>query len=479
VVSVWPVTEAQGRPGAGEAYHPPLRREAASPSDLARDPDSFEQALSRGADLLAAAPALGPLVAREITRRASIREGGGTQALYDAFAEVVSAYPDGPYRPHLVVNAARPHLPVDVAAIEVTPGPGLAVLPSGLAGEAVMAWHQAVRVESSRRALAAAVRRAVRTATARFRRKIERQTEDLATTGRPDELKRAGELLLANLHTVNPGDTAASLTDYDGRTVTIPLDPRLSPSRNAQRYFERYRKAGRAAGRGEFRRKAVGELAWLEAIAYDLAELEARPQDSGEGRGDGVRWTDVRQALDSLGQSLAELQSLERAMEATGYPVLRPRGGARRPGGASTEPAAPRPTARGGRLLRYLTDDGFTVLAGRSARQNEALSLKTARPDDIWLHARGLPGSHVILRVPPEEGREIPETSLLQAAALAAHLSTARGGGKVAVDYTRARHLRRPKGVPPGLVLYDPHETVLVDTDKISLPREDGLEGEA
>jgi len=107
-----------------------------------------------------------------------------------------------------------------------------------------------------------------------------------------------------------------------------------------------------------------------------------------------------------------------------------------------------------------------------SSDLNEALSLKLAGPDDIWLHARGCPGSHVLLRLPAAGQSPPPESSLLEAAALAAHLSAARGGGKVEVDYTEARHLRRPKGAPPGLVLYDPHRTVLVDTVKTPLPRE-------
>lgn len=104
-------------------------------------------------------------------------------------------------------------------------------------------------------------------------------------------------------------------------------------------------------------------------------------------------------------------------------------------------------------------------MVGRSNRQNDHLTFKTARPDDIWLHVKNAPGAHVILQ--PAGGGSAPsDTALREAAALAAYFSSARGAGNVPVDWTRARHVRKPKGARPGMVIYDHHQTIYVTPDE-------------
>ncbi|MCL6451961.1 MAG: NFACT RNA binding domain-containing protein, partial [Acetobacteraceae bacterium] len=121
--------------------------------------------------------------------------------------------------------------------------------------------------------------------------------------------------------------------------------------------------------------------------------------------------------------------------------------------GPAGPPAASEP-------LRLVSADGLAILVGRNHRQNEQITLREAGPDDVWLHARGVPGSHVILRTLPDGS--FPESSLLEAAALAAYFSRARASGKVEVDWTRRRHVRKPPGSRPGMVIYDHQRTVVV-----------------
>ncbi len=492
VVGAWPslagkagAEELEPRLRHGDRYRPPVAFWAHLPSDLALDPAAFareiaaaeREELASGEPLahwrllLKVAPPVGPLLARAIADRANETKAARytvVEALYWAFRETVSRYPDGPFEPGLELSPAGG--PRAVTALPLGPGSSGGapprVVPTATVGEALAAWHAWSRTVSLRDGLAGRLRRTVRSALARAERKMDRQASDLARVGKASDLRRRGELLLANLHLVAPGLSQATVPDYEGRPITIALDPRLSPSQNAQRYFQRYRKAQRASERESPRRKAGYELAWLQGVAFDLERaLDEAPAGSAgrapEGRGELERiWDKAAEAA----AAATELRAVEAALAKGGYLAAsqRPSSGA----GTASPAGAP---------LRFVTGDGLVVMAGRSARQNEALSLKMARPGDLWFHARGYPGSHVVLQLPPGMGPEVaPRASLLQAAALAAHLSAARGGGKVPVDYTEAKNLRRPKGSPPGLVLYDPHWTVLVDTERVTLPREAG-----
>jgi len=475
VAALWPpAVGEEDRLHTGVRYTPPPSGCRHSPAELAADPVLLAEAMEEARRstpgetgpspaelLLRVAPSLGPRLARELGREPSLQ---------GALAAAVDAYRAGRFSPVVVVIRSGPARcdprVADVCALPVSPSDGETVLPCPTAGEAVALWHQATRVRLAHEALAARVSRALRSALKRARTKRARQEADLASAGDAEELRRLGELLLANLHAVPAGRDGVTLHDWDRRPVRVPLDPRLSPAANAQRYFARYRKARRSAEADEPRRRTEEELRWLEGLWSNLETiLKTEPANAGPGPGAAgalslaALWDATRTLAASL-EGLADLEAdlteagllrSDRCPRATG--IVRDR----RP------PGAPR---------RFVTDDGLEVLAGRSARDNLALSLVKAAPHDLWFHARGYPGAHVILRTPGAPGALPPATSLLQAAALAAHLSPARTADKVPVDWTEARHLRHPKGAPPGVILYDPHRTLVVDMRRASLPRE-------
>ena len=112
--------------------------------------------------------------------------------------------------------------------------------------------------------------------------------------------------------------------------------------------------------------------------------------------------------------------------------------------------------------LRYLSDDGFPILCGRNNTQNDRMTLKDSRNHDIWFHTQKIPGSHVVVVT---EGRPVPNRTLEQAAVIAAYNSNARESGKVPVDYTEIRNVRKHPANKPGLVLYEPYQTAIVDPD--------------
>ena len=118
--------------------------------------------------------------------------------------------------------------------------------------------------------------------------------------------------------------------------------------------------------------------------------------------------------------------------------------------------------------IKFISDDGFTILCGRNNLQNDRLTLKDSRNGDIWFHTQKIPGSHVVIIT---EGREVPNRTLEQAAVIAAWHSKARESGKVPVDYTQIRNVRKHPANKPGLVLYEPYQTAIVEPDRALVER--------
>ncbi len=251
--------------------------------------------------------------------------------------------------------------------------------------------------------------------------------ENLRQTGDAESYKITGELITANIFQIPAGAESADLVNYydpEQKTVTVALDPQLTPAENAQRYFKRYAKARTS--------RCISE-AYLEETEAELAYLET-----------------VMLALEQSEQA-EDLAQIKDEMAREGY--IKPD----KPGPKQKKPA---PSPHQPEPLSIRSDNGFEILVGRNNRQNDYLTMKLARPGDTWLHVKGIPGSHVIIRNPGTGG--IPDSTLQRAAEIAAYYSSARESSKVPVDYTLRKHVRKPGGAKPGMVIYDNQRTVLV-----------------
>lgn len=286
------------------------------------------------------------------------------------------------------------------------------------------AFYRERRSEDAIRRRTHEISRLTATLIERTARKIEKQRGELARCDGKEQLRVFGELLKANLHSVERGAAFADVVNYydpDGKTVRIPLKPNLSPSQNAQRYFTEYRKANTAQ---EMLTQRIGEsaeeLSYLESVADELTRASSE-------------------------RELAEIRA---ELAEAGY-LRVPRTGKKK-------------TARSLPPLHFVSDDGFDIYVGRNNKQNDELTLHTAAKSDLWLHVKGVHGTHTVVSA---MGREIPPTTLMQAAMLAAYHSRARQSGGVAVDYCPIRHVRKPAGARPGMVIYDQYETVYVTPD--------------
>lgn len=266
--------------------------------------------------------------------------------------------------------------------------------------------------------------RLVRRRITRLRRRREKISGDLAKARGWEDLRRKGELLRVHRDAISRGLSQVSLPDYyagPGRSLTIPLDPALSPEANAERYFKQARKVKRG----------------LPIIERRMTETEAELKGWGS-------------ALESIIQ-VRTSDSLDRVVAGHRLAQLEPSPPAprkRRDGTAAVEPR------------RFLSTDGREILVGRSSAGNVHLTFRLARPHDLWLHVEGYGGSHVVVRNP--KGQTVPPRTLREAAHLAAFFSKARNAGKVPVHYTTVRFVRRAKGSKPGTVLITQEKSVLV-----------------
>lgn len=247
--------------------------------------------------------------------------------------------------------------------------------------------------------------------------------KDLIAHGNPEEHKRVGDLLLANIASARRVGNKVSLTDYyaeDAPEVEIEVDENLTLPEAASAYFSRYTKAKRA----------------VEEIGARLAQLEIE--------------------LEKLGTKLVKLEKAIATRDASALTEFEEK---------KASPAAVRkkkkasPTLPG--MRRYQSSDGYEVLVGRTARDNDQLTFRVARPNDLWLHAGDYPGSHVIVR--NSSRSDIPHRTIIEAAQLAAKFSQARKDAKVDIHYTRRKFLTKPKGSAPGLVHMSSFKTITVE----------------
>lgn len=259
---------------------------------------------------------------------------------------------------------------------------------------------------------------AINEARARLARRRERLAEDAAAQANPTALKEKGAAILAYAAQIQPGQTQITVEWLSGEApLKIELDPLLSASENAQQYFNRYRKAQRAAEEipAQFDKISLEER-YLEQLEQDLAMADNRPEIDG-----------VAEALAEAGYYRSRRERQKRQKQAAT------------------------------RYLRLAAPDGAAVWVGKNARQNAHLTFSRAAADDLWLHARNVPGAHVII---PTAAGLPTEADVFWAAGVAAWYSRARYDTSVEVDVTLKKYVRAIKGAAPGLVTYR-HETTL------------------
>ena len=255
----------------------------------------------------------------------------------------------------------------------------------------------------------------------RISRKIIAQQAELMACVDREHLRICGDILEANLYRIKKGDEfceAENFYDENLAKIKIKLNPALSPTQNAQKYYKVYRKAKTAEQMLKVQlEKAHEELQYLEAVLDSLGRAETERE-----------LNEIRTELAEQGYIRTNRKKQKK--EATLPP------------------------------LEYKSKSGFTILVGRNNRQNDKLTLKQADKNDFWFHTKEIPGSHTIIVT---NGQTPDDDTILYAASLAAYHSKARNAGKVPVDYTKIRYVSKPQGSKPGMVIYVNQKTLYVE----------------
>ncbi|KDE32800.1 NFACT RNA binding domain-containing protein [Bacillus sp. CNPSo 3703] len=254
--------------------------------------------------------------------------------------------------------------------------------------------------------------------------KLKKLTRTLEESQNAHKYQLYGELLTANIYAIKKGDKEATVINYydeEGGEITIPLKTNKTPSENAQAYFTKYQKAKNAVEAvNEQIERTHEEIVYFDELIQQLSS--ASPKD-----------------LEEIREELVEGK------------YLRPK---QKRNAKKKKPSAIQ-------LEAYESSQGVPILVGKNNKQNEYLTTKAAARDDIWLHTKDIPGSHVVIRHKAPD-----EQTLLEAAQIAAYFSKAKESSSVPVDYTKIRHVKKPNGAKPGFVTYDQQQTLFVTPDE-------------
>ncbi|WP_209122443.1 NFACT family protein [Alkalihalobacillus sp. BA299] len=359
---------------------------------------------------------ISPQVTKEIVHRAKLSQ---QKAIAAAFFEVIEPLKEKKYEPQMIVGdnkVAFSLFPLTYLQGDVRYFSSISELLDRFfygKGERDRVKQQAHDLE-----------RFLRNELQKNEKKIIKLENTLVDAEKAQKHQRFGELLTANLHQVKRGDTAVEVIDYydeNGGTVTIPLDPQKTPSDNAQNYFRKYNKAKNSVAVVEEQIiKAQQEIQYFDQLIQQMES--ASPKD-----------------VEEIREELIE----------EGYVRRRQKDGKKK-----KKPVKPQ-------IEAYISSTGVEFFVGKNNKQNEYLTNRFARQDEIWLHTKDIPGSHVVIRHTKPD-----ETTLTEAATVAAFYSKARQSSRVPVDYTKIRYVKKPNGSKPGFVIYDNQTTLYVTPDE-------------
>ena len=369
---------------------------------------------------------ISPLMAAEIVRNASLDGSetaselspGATAALFAALQQVMDAVREGRFSPCVYYHRGKL---LDFSALPLSIYAGEECVPFAGMSETLEAFYAERSSAGRMKQKSADLRHIVTLSLERAGKKRDIQAKQLKDTEKREKYRLYGELIRTYGYGLESGAKELVCENYydGGKEIRIPLDETLSAQENAQKYFERYQKLRRT----------------YEATVHQLEETDAE-----------LAYLRSVEASLSMAESEEDLAGIKAELAETGW--------IRKASGKKGE-KAPKP----GKPLHFRSPEGFDYYVGKNNIQNEELSFRFASGTDWWFHIKTLPGSHVIVKT---GGRELSEKGLTEAAALAAWYSSAPKDGKVEVDYTRKKELKKPAGGRPGMVIYHTNQSVMV-----------------
>ena len=413
----------------GRSYFIPHTQDKLDP--LTTEPEAMVTAICRkpvtlGKAIYTTLTGFSPVMAEELCYRSSLDAGRPAAALGDTeqtmlahqLLRLMESIREGSFAPTIYYKGKEP---IEFSALPLTLYEDLEQTRSDSMSGILEQYYATKNTLTRIHQKSADLRRIVQTALARSRKKYDLQSRQLADTEKREKYKIWGELIHTYGYGVPEGARSMeALNYYTNETITIPLDPTLSAQENAKKYFDKY---------GKLKRTFEAVTGLLQETGDEVTHLES-----------------VQTALDMALTEEDLVQIKEELIEA-GY--------IRRKGGGKKVRITSKP-------YHYRSSDGFDIYVGKNNLQNEELTFQFASGNDWWFHAKGVPGSHVIVKT---EGKELPDRTFEEAGRLAAWYSKNRGGDKVEIDYVQKKHVKKPGGSKPGFVVYYTNYSFVIDSD--------------
>ena len=415
----------------GRTYFIPVTQEKADPLELTLD--SFTSLIGAKSTKLAKAiytsyTGISPVAANEVVFRSGINSEMSGNALselemlhlYKTFSYYIEDIKTGNFAPQIVYQGKTP---IEYAALPLTIYSDLETITHESISYILETYYAERNTVTRIRQRSVDLRKIVQTALERSRKKYDIQAKQLKDTEKRDTYRIYGELLTTYGYSAQPGAKSLDVLNYyTNEDLTIPLDPQLTALENAKKYFDKYGKLKRTY-------EAVSEL--LKETGDEVDHLDS-----------------ISTALDI---ALSEEDLVEIKEELMEYGYIKKR----HPGGKK-----PKITSK---PFHYISSDGYHMYVGKNNFQNEELTFKFATGNDWWFHAKGVPGSHVIVKT--EGADDMPDATFEEAGKLAAYYSQSRENEKVEIDYIQKKQIKKPKGGKPGFVVYYTNYSLMIDPD--------------
>ncbi|MEE0752743.1 Rqc2 family fibronectin-binding protein [Frisingicoccus sp.] len=416
----------------GRSYFVPNTMHKLNP--LTVDSETFmhtvlSKPLSTAKALYTSLTGLSPLISEEICHRASIDSSMSTSGLSDAeklhlfgtFRRLMEDIEDHRFTPEI---AYRGKEPVEFSAIGLSCYSDCRIQKFETISDVLRTYYAEKNAATRIRQKSHDLRHVVGTALDRTRKKYDLQIKQLKDTEKREKYKIYGEMIHTYGYGLDEGAKSLSCINYyTDKEIVVPLDPQLTPQENSKKYFERY---------GKLKRTFEALTTLTEETHEELEHLDS-----------------VSTALD-LAQTEGDLAQIKEELIQSGY-IKRHTGGKN----AKKQKLASPP-------LHYLSSDGYHMYVGKNNLQNEELTFKFASGGDWWFHAKGIPGSHVIVK---STGDELPDRTFEEASRLAAYYSKNRNSEKVEIDYIQRKHVKKPNAGKPGFVIYHTNYSMMIEPD--------------
>ena len=372
-----------------------------------------------------------PIISKEICYRANVNEktaisnlsNSELNSLYNEFNNLFEDIRNNNYSPCIVVNEKVDKV-VDFSCISLNLYNEFKFIIKDSMSTILEDYYKTKDIKDRIHQRASDLKKSISIKLERLYHKQEKQEEELKEAENADIYKVKGELLTAYIYMIQKGMESIEVQNFydpNYENISISLKKNLTPSENSQRYFKKYNKL-KTAKKEITSQMSINkeEIDYLENILLNIENCENLAE-----------LQDIKDELISLGYSKAsgKLKSKKEIAKLTTSPH------------------------------EFMSSDGVKILVGKNNKQNDHLTLRIADPDDIWMHTKNIPGSHVIIKC---AGKEVSEQTIYEGAMLAAYFSKSKMSAQVPVDYTKKKHVKKPSGSKPGMVIYETNSTMYV-----------------